>query len=69
MVIDNGDKCKILFMTEETNYDRFDIVVEDTNKFIFNMDINKKDKNFKNILPVKFIEYIENASDSNTSSN
>ena len=69
MVIDNGDKCIILFMTEETNYDRFDIVVEDTNKFIFNMDINKKDKNFKNILPVKFIEYIENASDSNTSSN
>lgn len=56
-------------MTEETNYDRFDVVVEDTNKFIFNMDINKKDKNFKNVLPVKFIEYIENASDSNTSSN
>ena len=48
-VYENGDKYILLHMKTDNKYDKFNVIVKNTNKFIFE----------KNELPKKFLEYIK----------
>ena len=48
-VYENGDKYILLHMKTDNKYDKFNVIVKNTNQFIFE----------KNELPKKFLEYIE----------
>ena len=48
-IYDNGDKYVLLHMNSQPRYDEFNLIVKNTNKFIFE----------KNDLPEKFWKYIE----------